>query len=60
MPAELRKAHHQNDFAVMAAFGFDRKITESEYVAELMGRYREMAERDTNSGVHLNRCVEVL
>lgn len=44
MPAELRKAHHQNDFAVMAAYGFDKKITESECVAELMGRYREMTE----------------
>lgn len=44
MPAELRKAHHQNDFAVMAAYGFDRKITESECVAELMRRYREMTE----------------
>ena len=44
MPAELRKAHHENDFAVMAAYGFDRKITESECVAELMRRYREMTE----------------
>ena len=44
MPPELRKAHHENDFAVMAAYGFDRKITESECVAELMGRYREMME----------------
>ena len=24
MPPELRKAHQQNDFAVMAAYGFDR------------------------------------
>ncbi len=45
MPPELRKAHHENDFAVMAAYGFDRKITESECVAELMGRYREMTEK---------------
>lgn len=44
MPADLRKAHQQNDFAVMAAYGFDRKITESECVAELMGMYREMTE----------------
>ncbi|MBO5423795.1 MAG: N-6 DNA methylase [Fibrobacteraceae bacterium] len=42
MPPELRKAHHENDFAVMEAYGFDRKITESECVAELMERYREM------------------
>ncbi|MCC8110673.1 MAG: antitoxin VbhA family protein, partial [Ruminococcus sp.] len=33
MPPELRKAHQANDFAVMAAYGFDRKITESECVA---------------------------
>ena len=44
MPPELRKAHHENDFAVMAAYGFDRKITESECVAELMERYRELTE----------------
>ncbi len=44
MPAELRKAHHQNDFAVMDAYGFDRKITESECVARLMKMYREMTE----------------
>ncbi|MCM1316146.1 MAG: methylase [Prevotella sp.] len=29
MPPELRKAHQQNDLAVMNAYGFDRKITES-------------------------------
>ena len=44
MPAELRKAHQANDFAVMAAYGFDKKITESECVAELMRRYRELTE----------------
>lgn len=44
MPDELRKAHKQNDKAVMDAYGFDRKITESECVAELMGMYREMTE----------------
>ena len=36
MPSELRKAHQQNDLAVMNAYGFDKKITESECVAELM------------------------
>ena len=46
MPAELRKAHQANDFAVMAAYGFDKKITESECVAELMRRYRELTEKD--------------
>ncbi len=44
MPPELRKAHHANDFAVMAAYGFDKKISESECVAELMRMYREMTE----------------
>ena len=44
MPPELRKAHQANDFAVMAAYGFDRKITESECVAELMKRYQELVE----------------
>lgn len=42
MPPELRKAHQANDFAVMAAYGFDRKITESECVAELTKRYQEL------------------
>ena len=42
MPPELRKAHQANDFAVMAAYSFDRKITESECVAELMKRYQEL------------------
>ncbi|MGN0613920.1 MAG: DNA methyltransferase [Porcipelethomonas sp.] len=42
MPPELRKAHQANDFAVMAAYGFDKKITESECVAELMKMYREL------------------
>ena len=46
MPAELRKAHQANDFAVMAAYGFDKKITESECVAELMRGYRELTEKD--------------
>ncbi len=45
MPAELRKAHQMNDIAVMNAYGFDRKITESECVAELMRLYKEMVEK---------------
>ncbi len=44
MPPELRKAHQQNDFAVMSAYGFDKKITESECVAELMKLYQKMME----------------
>lgn len=42
MPPELRKAHQANDFAVMNAYGFDKKITESECVAELMKLYQKM------------------
>lgn len=42
MPPELRKAHQQNDFAVMNAYGFDRKITESECVAEMMKMYQKL------------------
>ncbi|MDE6424879.1 MAG: N-6 DNA methylase [Ruminococcus sp.] len=41
MPPELRKAHQANDFAVMNAYGFDKKITESECVAELMKMYQK-------------------
>lgn len=50
MPPELRKAHHANDFAVMAAYGFDKKISESECVAELMRMYRDMTEGHTDKG----------
>ena len=44
MPPELRKAHQQNDKAVMAAYGFPIKMTESECVAELMRIYKELTE----------------
>lgn len=44
MPPELRKAHQANDLAVMSAYGFDRKITESECVAELMKIYKKLTE----------------
>lgn len=40
-PPELRKAHHKNDFA----YGFHKKITESECMAELMRIYQELVER---------------
>ncbi|MCM1316492.1 MAG: methylase, partial [Muribaculaceae bacterium] len=42
IPPELRKAHQQNDLAVMNAYGFDKKITESECVAELMKLYQKL------------------
>ena len=44
MPPELRKAHQQNDKAVMQAYGFSLKMTESECVAELMKMYQTLTE----------------
>ena len=44
MPPELRKAHQANDKAVMAAYGFSIKMTESECVAELFKLYEKLAE----------------
>lgn len=45
MPPELRKAHQNNDRAVMQAYGFDVKtMTESECVAELMKMYQALTE----------------
>ena len=43
MPPELRKAHQANDRAVMAAYGFSTKMTESECVAELFKMYERLA-----------------
>ena len=43
MPPELRKAHQENDRAVMAAYGFNIKMSESECVAELFKMYQKMA-----------------
>ena len=41
MPPELRKAHQQNDKAVMEAYGMSiRETTEASCVAELMRRYQ--------------------
>nr|DAE44171.1 MAG TPA: Putative ATP-dependent DNA helicase recG C-terminal [Caudoviricetes sp.] len=31
IPLELCKIHQANDFSIMAAYGFDKKITESEW-----------------------------
>ncbi|MBR5913526.1 MAG: class I SAM-dependent DNA methyltransferase [Selenomonadaceae bacterium] len=41
MPKELREAHKKNDRAVMAAYGFDYKLTEEEIVAELVKIYQD-------------------
>ena len=43
MPAELRKAHRENDTAVMQAYGFNIKMTESECVAELFKLYEKLS-----------------
>ena len=46
MPPELRKAHQQNDKAVMRAYGFDIKTTtETSCVAELMRMYQKLTEK---------------
>ena len=46
MPPELRKAHQENDRAVMKAYGFDVKtMTESSCVAELMKMYQKLTKR---------------
>lgn len=45
MPPELRKAHQQNDRAVMQAYGFSvKEMTESKCVAELMKMYQKLTE----------------
>ncbi len=42
MPTELRKAHRENDKAVMAAYGFDPKMSEGEIVSELFRLYEKL------------------
>jgi hypothetical protein len=44
MPANLRKAHQDNDRAVMAAYGWkaSSQFTESQCVAELFKLYQEL------------------
>ncbi|NDO47139.1 DNA methyltransferase [Clostridium sp. MD294] len=47
MPPELRKAHQQNDRAVMQAYGFSVKdMTESKCVAELMKLYQSLVQQN--------------
>jgi hypothetical protein len=46
MPPELRKAHQNNDRAVMEAYGLSvRDMTESKCVAELMRMYQKLIKR---------------
>ena len=43
MPPELRKAHQNNDRAVMQAYEFSvKEMTESKCVAELMKMYQQL------------------
>ena len=50
MPKELRKAHQENDKAVMEAYGFDwKKMTESDCIAELMKKYEKLV-KDEEDG----------
>lgn len=42
MPYDLLEAHRANDRAVMSAYGFSTKMTESECVAKLFEMYAEM------------------
>ena len=45
MPPELRKAHQENDKAVMRAYGFSiKEMTETSCVAELMKLYQKRVE----------------
>lgn len=49
MPSELRKAHQQNDRAVMDAYGFvkgtEARTSESACVAELMKLYQKLVDK---------------
>ena len=45
MPADLREAHRNNDRAVMRAYGFSLKMTESDCVAALMKMYEALTKQ---------------
>ena len=45
MPPELRKAHKENDKAVMQAYGFSTKMSEAEIVAELFKMYEKLIKK---------------
>lgn len=54
MPPELRKAHQENDRAVMHAYGMPvKETTESSCVAELMRRYQELVKKDCQPAVKI-------
>ncbi len=46
MPADLRRAHVENDRAVLEAYGFEKDLTESEIVARLFEMYQGMIRED--------------
>lgn len=48
MPPELRKAHVANDRAVMAAYGFSTKMSESDCVAKLMEMYQQLTAEENS------------
>ncbi|MBO7126574.1 methylase, partial [bacterium] len=45
MPPDLRKAHRENDKAVMVAYGFNPKMSESEIIAELFKMYEKLIKK---------------
>ena len=48
LPLELRNAHQPHDRAVLQAYGFDPKMTESEIVAELFKMYEKLTEGNSD------------
>ena len=44
MPDDLRAAHKENDRAVMAAYGFDESMTDTDIVRELLSLYKRKVE----------------
>ena len=42
MPAELRKAHQENDKVVMSAYGFSSRMTEERIIRELFRLYEKL------------------
>ncbi len=46
MPPELRKAHRDNDAAVMEVYGFRKDMTEAEIVAELFKMYQKLIKKE--------------
>ena len=49
MPTDLRKAHEENDRAVLDSYGFPRWITESEIVSKLFEMYQKLIDGGDSS-----------